>query len=105
LGGSFSAKCIKGHPSQLRINAESFGGNVGTSTSTGNYNVFGTLLNCNTQEGFTKLDRKGVIQKCLDNLREDIESGAAERNPERLNRFVLITFADLKKYKFLYWFR
>ncbi|KAJ3078443.1 Autophagy protein 7 [Quaeritorhiza haematococci] len=34
----------------------------------------------------------------------DIKSGAAIDSPELLTQFLLITFADLKKYKFYYWF-
>eukprot|EP00854_Cymbomonas_tetramitiformis_P014887 gene14887-17600_t len=34
----------------------------------------------------------------------DIRSGAACANPALLNRFVVYTFADLKRYSFYYWF-
>jgi ubiquitin-like modifier-activating enzyme ATG7 len=33
-----------------------------------------------------------------------VESGEALKNPNSLLSFLLITFADLKKYKFYYWF-
>ncbi|KAG8516882.1 Ubiquitin-like modifier-activating enzyme ATG7 [Galemys pyrenaicus] len=35
---------------------------------------------------------------------ESIKSGAALENPVLLNKFLLLTFADLKKYHFYYWF-
>lgn len=35
---------------------------------------------------------------------EDIHSGKAEEDSNVLNRFLLISFADLKKWSFLYWF-
>jgi len=31
-------------------------------------------------------------------------SGEAVKNPELLSRFLLLTYADLKKYRFRYWF-
>ena len=34
---------------------------------------------------------------------EDILSGAAEQNPQLLSRFLLLSFADLKKYTYLSW--
>ena len=33
----------------------------------------------------------------------DIKSGAALEQPTALNRFMLLTYADLKRYKFHYW--
>lgn len=70
----------------------------------GNFGSVGSLLNTNTVEAFQALDRRAIISQAVQNLRDDVESGRVEENPERLNRFVLITFADLKKYKFIYWF-
>jgi ubiquitin-like modifier-activating enzyme ATG7 len=37
-------------------------------------------------------------------LLEDINSGRALNDPSLLSKFSLITFSDLKKYKFFYWF-
>ena len=34
----------------------------------------------------------------------DIESGAAIADPMRLNRFLCLSFADLKTHTFIYWF-
>ena len=64
----------------------------------------GTLVNVNTIEAFTSLDRKALVDKAVEQLKSDVASGAAEARPELLTRFVLITFADLKQYKFFYWF-
>jgi len=33
----------------------------------------------------------------------DIDSGAAFDRPNLLQRFVMVSFGDLKKYKFTYW--
>jgi ubiquitin-like modifier-activating enzyme ATG7 len=35
---------------------------------------------------------------------QDIDSGAAIDNPNLLQRFLVVTFGDLKKYRFWYWF-
>ena len=35
----------------------------------------------------------------------EITSGRALQDPSCLNRFVLLTYADMKKYHFTYWFR
>ena len=35
---------------------------------------------------------------------EDIHSGRAEEDSKLLSRFLLISFADLKKWSFYYWF-
>jgi ubiquitin-like modifier-activating enzyme ATG7 len=32
------------------------------------------------------------------------ETAITKRDPSALNKFLVITFADLKKYKFFYWF-
>jgi ubiquitin-like modifier-activating enzyme ATG7 len=34
----------------------------------------------------------------------DVRSGAAEAQPALLSRFFLLTFGDLKRYVFTYWF-
>jgi len=36
-------------------------------------------------------------------IAKDIESGAAVSNPSLLNRFLILAFSDLKKYRFYYW--
>ena len=40
----------------------------------------------------------------LDQIWEDVKSGRALEDPSLLSRFALFTFADLKKFKFFYWF-
>ncbi len=41
---------------------------------------------------------------CLVQIWEDIKSGEALKNPSLLTRFIMLTFSDLKKYKFYYMF-
>ncbi|NWH35939.1 ATG7 enzyme, partial [Chloropsis hardwickii] len=66
--------------------------------------AFGTLYNTNTFETFKSCDKKALLEKEANEIWESIKSGAALENPMLLNRFLLLTFADLKKYHFYYWF-
>ncbi|XP_075852452.1 ubiquitin-like modifier-activating enzyme ATG7 isoform X6 [Microcebus murinus] len=64
----------------------------------------GTLYNTNTLESFKTADKKLLLEQAADEIWESIKSGAALENPVLLNKFLLLTFADLKKYHFYYWF-
>ncbi|KAG0331401.1 Autophagy protein 7 [Podila humilis] len=64
----------------------------------------GTIRNTNTIEDFKAIDKTALFQSTVDQIWNDITSGHALSSPEVLNRFLLITFADLKKFKFYYWF-
>ncbi|XP_066283874.1 ubiquitin-like modifier-activating enzyme ATG7 [Branchiostoma lanceolatum] len=65
---------------------------------------YGTLHNMNTMEAFKESDKKALIDSAAQKIWEDITSGAALQNPSLLTRFLLLTFADLKKYYYYYWF-
>eukprot|EP01135_Chromosphaera_perkinsii_P002803 Nk52_evm12s227 gene=Nk52_evmTU12s227 len=88
--------------------SEGFGSSVPASvlhaTSSTAFYAPGTLRNCNTAEAFKTMDKKEMIEMFAVQLWNDITSGAAIQNPALLNRFLLLTFADLKKYHFYYWF-
>ncbi|XP_074644713.1 ubiquitin-like modifier-activating enzyme ATG7 isoform X2 [Tubulanus polymorphus] len=64
----------------------------------------GSILNTNTLDSFKSLDKKLYLDKHGKELWNDICSGDAEKNPSLLVKFHLITFANLKKYVFHYWF-
>lgn len=66
--------------------------------------VDGELRNFNTMEGFKSCDRARLMQDAAKQIVQHIASGAAVRDPRLLSRFILLTFADLKTYKFVYWF-
>nr|XP_020836714.1 ubiquitin-like modifier-activating enzyme ATG7 isoform X4 [Phascolarctos cinereus] len=66
--------------------------------------AFGTLFNTNTLESFKTSDKKLLLEKAAEEIWESIKSGAALENPVLLNKFLLLTFSDLKKYYFYYWF-
>ncbi|CAG8638656.1 4963_t:CDS:10, partial [Acaulospora colombiana] len=61
----------------------------------------GTIKNTNTIEEFKQLDKNALFKEATE---QDITSGAAVNLPYLLTRFILVTFADLKKYKYHFWF-
>ncbi|KAJ3047182.1 Autophagy protein 7 [Rhizophlyctis rosea] len=64
----------------------------------------GFLKNTNTIEEFKGIDKAKLLKDVSNRIWDDITSGKALDQPELLTRFLLLTFADLKKYKFYYWF-
>jgi ubiquitin-like modifier-activating enzyme ATG7 len=76
---------------------------IGTKeTSKGYVNVVGQVKNFNTVEDFKKADKSAILdglgQELLDIIRNDPEPLS------KLNKFTVLSFADLKKFKFIYWF-
>lgn len=61
----------------------------------------GVLKNYNTIEDFKKADKHALFNQTADEIWESI---ATKRDTSALTRFLVITFADLKKYKYYYWF-
>ncbi|WJZ96520.1 hypothetical protein VitviT2T_015198 [Vitis vinifera] len=75
--------------------------------SRGNRNrcsVPGILYNTNTLESFHALDKQSLLKAEAEKIWNDIHSGRAEEDCSVLSRFLLISFADLKKWSFHYWF-
>ncbi|XP_039265333.2 ubiquitin-like modifier-activating enzyme ATG7 [Styela clava] len=64
----------------------------------------GRLYNKNTVEEFKEVDKKELLENEADLIWNDIKSGRAIQEPSLLVRFCLLSFADLKKYHFYYWF-
>eukprot|EP00898_Chlorokybus_atmophyticus_P004525 jgi/Chlat1/5073/Chrsp33S05065 len=71
---------------------------------TGSFPACGRLLNFNTLERFREADRQKLLVEAALALQHDILSGAAEKQLSRLSPFLLITFADLKRWSFTYHF-
>ncbi|KAI5116668.1 hypothetical protein M0805_007840 [Coniferiporia weirii] len=61
----------------------------------------GTFKNYNTIEEFKAADKTALFNQVADEIWEGIKTTG---DINLLNRFLLITFADLKKYKYYYWF-
>lgn len=64
----------------------------------------GIHYNTNTLEGFQALDKQSLLKAEAKRIWEDILSGKVEEDCSLLLRFLVISFADLKKWSFHYWF-
>ncbi|KAG9446091.1 hypothetical protein H6P81_012219 [Aristolochia fimbriata] len=99
-------------PNRLMLLEESLpsdlnGQSSSSEFSRGNRNrcsVPGIIYNMNTLESFQALDKQMLLKTEAKKIWKDICSGKAEENPATLSRFLLISFADLKKWNFYYWF-
>ncbi|KAG9126192.1 Autophagy protein 7 [Ceratobasidium sp. 392] len=66
--------------------------------------VNGTLKNYNTVEDFKAADKSALFNELADELWTNMHSETGLTDLSYLNKFLVLTFADLKKYKFFYWF-
>ncbi|RKO93251.1 hypothetical protein BDK51DRAFT_3520, partial [Blyttiomyces helicus] len=88
-------------PARLCIGAGAFDGSALPPFS---IPVPGTLKYTNTVEAVRKLDKGDFLNTVADQIWADIVSGEAVASPNKLFRFLLLAFADLKKYNFHFWF-
>ncbi|XP_044717175.1 thiF family domain-containing protein [Hirsutella rhossiliensis] len=81
-------------------------GNALTSQSSplGTARAEGIIKNVNTLEGFKNLDKSAMLQTAGRQVWDAINDGTIYSVPSLLSSFVILSFADLKKYKFTYWF-
>ncbi|XP_023003288.1 ubiquitin-like modifier-activating enzyme atg7 [Cucurbita maxima] len=109
----FFAPCAHSQVSNhLTLLSESLASEVSSESSAplttkGNRNrcsVPGILYNTNTVESFHALDKLSLLKSEAKKIWEDILSGKAIEDSSVLARFLLISFADLKKWNFHYWF-
>ncbi|XP_068172418.1 ubiquitin-like modifier-activating enzyme ATG7 isoform X1 [Antennarius striatus] len=106
-----SPKSIKGHyyngdpfglPTRLTLEFSAF--EVDSPTPAHCCPAIGTLYNTNTLDAFKTIDKKALLEKETKEIWNAICSGMALKDPSILSRFILLTFGDLKKYHFYYWF-
>ncbi|XP_070559698.1 ubiquitin-like modifier-activating enzyme ATG7 [Ptychodera flava] len=64
----------------------------------------GVLHNMNTIDAFKTSDKKFLLEQAASQLWNDIIKGNAIKDPSLLSRFMVLTFSDLKKYHYYYWF-
>ena len=69
----------------------------------GRVRIPGELTNVNTLESFKSYDRATALQQVAMQIWQDVLSGAAEANPALLGRFLLLSYAELKSYRYYYW--
>jgi len=74
-------------------------------TSAGSYyRAEGIIKNVNTVEDYRKLDKIALINQAGRQVWDAINDGTIYSCPSLLASFLIICFADLKKYRFSYWF-
>ncbi|XP_046676667.1 ubiquitin-like modifier-activating enzyme ATG7 [Homalodisca vitripennis] len=86
----------------LNIDCTSF--NKEFNYTANNWKAHGYHLNMNTSDSFKKHDKMKMLDDYGRRLRAAISSGEAIHCPSLLVNFIVLTFADLKKYHFYYWF-
>lgn len=64
----------------------------------------GYLINFNSASKLKDSNKNLIIEKYGKLIKKDIDCGKAIENPGLLTKFVLITFANLKTFEFIYWF-
>nr|AWV66688.1 autophagy-related protein 7 [Brachionus koreanus] len=103
----FCSTCSSNNlPPILNFDYSSFKKNV-DKTKIGHENVIiveGQIKIFNTINEFNLLDKNKLIDEFGQTIWNDIKSTKALDDPNRLNRFCLIVFANLKNYVFHYWF-
>lgn len=92
-GESFDASSTTSHDESTLPGASGHSGNAVTAT--------GSFKNFNTIEEFKALDKTKYFDEEAQKIWDSI---IATKSTTELNRFFVITFADLKKYKYYYWF-
>jgi len=63
----------------------------------------GILCNVNTVEEFRDMDKKIALKKVAMRIVQSIDNLEAVKYPDQLLPFILLTYADLKSYRFTYW--
>ncbi|KAJ0175077.1 hypothetical protein K1T71_009218 [Dendrolimus kikuchii] len=67
-------------------------------------NSTGTLLNKNTIEEFKSIDKAALINSIGEMIWGNLKSKTWIKNPSTLLNFFILSFADLKKFHYYYWF-
>ncbi|XP_071928371.1 ubiquitin-like modifier-activating enzyme atg7 isoform X2 [Coffea arabica] len=114
ITGFFAPCSHKQVPSRLTLLAESLpsedqkqSSSLPATLNQGNRNrcpVPGILYNTNTLEGFNAIDRVSLLETEAKKIWDDIHNGKVEESSSVLLRFMVISFAELKKWSFCYWF-
>ncbi|KAL5040900.1 hypothetical protein BDW71DRAFT_192880 [Aspergillus fruticulosus] len=68
------------------------------------YRAEGMIKNVNTIEEYANADKMGMLQQSGKTIWDAINDGSIYSCPSLLSSFIILSYADLKKYKFHYWF-
>ncbi|KAL4937157.1 hypothetical protein BDV06DRAFT_216097 [Aspergillus oleicola] len=68
------------------------------------YRAEGMIKNVNTIEEYANIDKTGMLQQSGKTIWDAINDGTIYSCPSLLSSFAVLSYADLKKYKFYYWF-
>ncbi|KAJ5992880.1 Ubiquitin-like modifier-activating enzyme atg7 [Penicillium sp. IBT 35674x] len=81
-------------------------GNALTSAEApaGLYRAEGMIKNVNTIEEYRNVDKNKIILQAGKTIWDAINDGTIYSCPSLLSSFIILSFADLKNYKFYYWF-
>ncbi|KAK2762822.1 Autophagy protein 7 [Arachnomyces sp. PD_36] len=81
-------------------------GNALTSDDvpTGYYRAEGIIKNVNTVEEYKNTDKNALLHQAGKTVWDAIKDGSIHSCPSLLSSFIVLSFADLKTYKFSYWF-
>ncbi|CEI67154.1 Ubiquitin-like modifier-activating enzyme atg7 [Fusarium venenatum] len=64
----------------------------------------GIIRNVNTLEDFKNTDKPAMLRTAGRQVWDAIKDGSIYSVPSLLSSFIILSYADLKKYKFTYWF-
>ena len=70
----------------------------------GYYRAEGMIKNTNTIEDYRSLDKVQMLQQAGRTIWDAIKDGSIFSCPSLLASFLVLSYADLKKYRFSYWF-
>ncbi|XP_013775527.1 ubiquitin-like modifier-activating enzyme ATG7 [Limulus polyphemus] len=103
ISGFYSNGEAPGLPVLANIDYTAFDGN--RKAPAHQFTLMGTLYNTNILDEFKQKDKQKLILDFGKQIWSDIKSGKALKKPSStLSLFLAVTFADLKRYVFYYWF-
>lgn len=91
----------KEHSCRMQIRANAL---TSDEVPAGCYRAEGMIKNFNTIEDYRNSDKLAMIQQAGKTIWDAINDGTIYSCPSLLVSFLVLSFADLKKYKFYYWF-
>jgi ubiquitin-like modifier-activating enzyme ATG7 len=91
----------KEHSCRMQVHANAL---TSDEVPAGFYRAEGMIKNVNTIEEYRNIDKLAMIQQAGKTIWDAINDGTIYSCPSLLASFLVLSFADLKKYKFNYWF-